>query len=438
MTGVLGRRRCTPEQAAGHVRSEDVLAIPVGTGQPSAFLHALGERDDFRRLVVFSALVTEPYRLFTRPGVRLLSGFFGPLERAWAAAGHDVHFVPADFRRFHAIARRLAPRVMATLATPPDAEGRMSLSLHAGATVEALHAAGRDPERLLVVEANPRLPRTLGLPPDHPHALHVDEVDLLVESERPLFELLDPEPTSVQRAIAEHVLELVPDGATLQTGIGGVPSEVAELLAQGPGTDFGIHTEMFTTGLMRLHQAGKITNRKGIHDGYSVTTFAAGPAELYAWLDGCESVRFLPVSLVNDPSVIARNRRMVSINAALAVDLLGQVMADTIDGRQHSGIGGHEDFVTGPAFSEGGRSLVCLPSTVEVDGRTLSRIVATLPAGAAVTTPRHQVDVVVTEWGAAELAGRSVEERVRALLRVAHPDFRDELHAEAARRFGLS
>lgn len=194
---------------------------------------------------------------------------------------------------------------------------------------------------------------------------------------------------------------------------------------------------MFTTGLMRLHQAGKVTNRKGVHDGYSVTTFAAGTNELYRWLDGREDVRFLPVWAVNDPVTIARNRRMIAINGALAVDLLGQVMADTIDGRQHSGIGGHEDFAMGPAFSEGGRSLICLPCSAQVDGRRVSRIVAALPEGAAVTTPRHQVDVVITEWGAAELAGRTVEERARALLALAHPELREGLRAEAAKRLGL-
>jgi acyl-CoA hydrolase len=433
----LEAKRETAAAAAARLRPNDTLAVPLGPGVPSALLHALGEREDFRSLRVFAALLPEPYRLFTRAGVRLLSGFFGPIERALAAAGHDVQFVPADFRRFAAIARRLQPRVVASLATPPDSQGRMSLALHAGATLDALHAAGRDPERLLVVEVNPGLPRTLGLPPEHPHALSVEEADVILESDRPVFTLPDPETTPVQRAIAEHIQAFVPEGATLQTGIGGIPSEVAELLAQGPRGGYGVHSEMFTTGLMRLHAAGMVTNRKGIYDGYSVTTFAAGTPELYQWLNENETVRFLPASVVNDPAVIARNRRMVSINGALAVDLLGQVLADTIDGRQHSGIGGHEDFVGGPAFSEGGRSLVCLPSTVQVAGRARSRILAGVPPGGCVTTPRHQVDVVVTEWGAAELAGRTLAERAGALIRIAHPDFRDALREELARRTPL-
>jgi acyl-CoA hydrolase len=210
-----------------------------------------------------------------------------------------------------------------------------------------------------------------------------------------------------------------------------------ELLADAEGGDFGIHTEMFTNGLMKLHSKGKVTNRKGIYDGFSACTFAAGTRDLYDWLEGQEEVRFLPVEQINDPSIIARNRCMISINGALAVDLEGQIAADMVDGRQYSGIGGHEDFVNGASFSEGGRSLICLPSTARVrfDGgeRVVSRLVPAFPPGTSVTTPRHQVDVVITEWGVAELAGRSVDERAAALAEIAHPDFRDELHAQAAK-----
>jgi acyl-CoA hydrolase len=307
----------------------------------------------------------------------------------------------------------------------------MSLSLHAGASVEALREAGRDPERLLVVEANPNLPRTLGLPPEAPHALHVDEVDVIVEAASPAPVIPEPEATDVERAIAQHARRFIADGATLQTGIGGVPSQVVSLLAAGSGGDYGIHSEMFTTGLMRLHRAGKVTNRKGFCDGVSICTFAAGSQELYDWLDGNPDVRFLPVDRVNDPSLIARNRRMISLNGALAVDLLGQVAADTIGARQYSGIGGHEDFVQGPGLVLADRSLICLPSTANAAGRRVSRIVAHFEPGTAVTTPRHQVDVIVTEFGAAELQGRTTAERARALIEIAHPEFRDELRKAA-------
>jgi acyl-CoA hydrolase len=421
-------------EAAGLIHPRDTLGLPLGPGIPGAFVHALGARDDFEELVVSCGLLVDWFELFTRRGVRLLSGFFGPVERGLRAGGHDVHYVPADFRRFGVILEQFPPRVMATAATPPDADGRLSLSLHAGATVAELRRCGRDPERVLVVEANRRLPRTLGLLPMYPHTLHVDEIDVLVESDVAPFEIADPPPDDVDRAIATHAMRFIHDGCTLQTGIGAVPNLIAGRLAEGPGGDYGIHSEMFTNGLMRLHQAGKVTNRKGIYEGVSICTFAAGTKELYAWLDGQEAVRFLPVEAVNDPELIARNRSMVSINGALAVDLTGQVAADTVDGRQHSGTGGHEDFVGASGLSVSDRSLVCLPSTARLkEGRRLSRIVASFGSEMLVTTPRHQVDVVVTEHGAAELRGRTVDERAEALAAVAAPEFREELRS--AKRF---
>ncbi len=219
----------------------------------------------------------------------------------------------------------------------------------------------------------------------------------------------------------------------MQTGIGGVPSSIVGVLADGSGGDYGVHSEMFTTGLMRLHQAGKVTNaHKGEYPGVSISTFALGTAELYAWLDGNPDVRFLPVDVVNAPDVIARNHHVVSINGALAVDLYGQIVADRLHGRQYSGIGGHEDFVAQSGLELSDRSLICLPSTASVNGLTVSRIVANLTEGTTVTSPRHQVDVVITEHGVAELRGRTVRERATALADIAHPDFRDGLRAAAA------
>jgi len=420
-------KKLTCHEAAALIEPGDSLAIPLGPGQPGSFLHALGERDDFDGLTVFGALLVDFYPLFTKKGVKLLSGFYGPVERILVDAGHDVEFVPADFRRFTSIARDLAPRVMATNAAPPDADGRLSLSLHAGATVEELHRCAADPERLLIVEVNPALPRTVGLPPEHLHSFALDEIDVLVESDRDVFILPDTEPSDVERAIADHASRFIQDGATLQTGIGGIPSAVMGLLADAPGGDYGVHSEMFTTGLMKLHQAGKVTNKKGVYDGFSACTFAGGTRELYDWLDGNSDVRFLPVAHINEPGLISRNRSLVSINGALSVGLCGQIAADTLDGRQFSGIGGHEDFVAGAAFSDHGRSLVCLPATARRDGRLVSRIVTDLPLGTLVTTPRHQTDVVITEFGAAELAGRTVRERAEALIAIAHPDMREAL-----------
>ncbi len=419
--------KLTLEDAAAQVRPVDSLALPLGPGQPLSFLHALGRRDDFERLDVFSALLTGFFEVFTREGVTLRSGFFGPVERALRAQGRDVQFIPADFRRFRPIAEQGRPRVMATNVAPPDAEGWCSLSLHAGATVEELQRCGADPERVLIAEFNEKLPRTFGLPPEQRHALHLDEIDFLVESEHDPIALPDPEPGEIDRAIAEHVRAFIPEGATLQTGIGAVPNMVATLLAEGEGGDFGIHSEMFTDGLMRLHQAGKITNQKGVYDGISVATFAFGTTDLYTWLHENPDVRFLPVRLVNEPALVSRNRRMISINAALSIDAAGQVAADTLAGRQFSGIGGHEDFVEAAGEALEDRSLICLPATTTVDGQLISRIVPQLGPGTLVTTPRHQVDIVVTEYGSAELFGRTVEQRRDALASIAHPDFREAI-----------
>jgi len=428
----MAPRLLSLEDAAALVRSVDTLSFPLGPGQPTGFLHALGGRESFEDLQVFGALLVDLYEVFTRPGVHYLSGFFGPAERFLLAAGADIQFVPADFRRFEPILRALKPRIMCTVASPPDPEGYLSLTVHAGASVDALHQAGADPDRLLIVESNAKFPRTFGLG-DHHHRLHLDEIDVLVESDRDPVNIADVPAGAAERTIAEFAAAFVTDGCTLQTGIGSIPNTVATMLAEGPGGDYGIHSEMFTSGLMRLHQAGKVTNaRKGIFEGVSVTTFAAGVPELYEWLDDNADVRFLPVSIVNAPETIARNHKMVMVNGAVSIDLAGQAIADTVGGKQYSGIGGHEDFTMPSGLELEDRSLLCLPSTVEVGSSVVSRLVAQHPAGSIVTTPRHQLDAVVTEFGVAELRGLTVRQRAAALAALAHPDFRDDLETAAA------
>jgi len=425
----------TAEQAAALLKPTDTLGIPLGPGQPPAFLRALGEREDWTDLRVYGALLAVLTELFSRQGVHYLSGFFGPLERALRGAGADIEFTPADFRRFGPLLERQAPRVMATVATPPDADGWCSLSLHAGGTIGELRRAGADPQRLLVVEVSDSYPRTFGLGADR-HALHVDEIDVLVRSTDAPLALRggDAAPTDVDQAIARHAVAFIPSGATLQTGIGSIPNQIATLLADGDGGDYGLHSEMFTDGCMKLHRAGKISNaRKGQYDGVSVTTFAFGSADLYAWLDENSDVAFLPVEIVNSPEVIGANDDMVSINGALAVDVHGQVVADTIAGDQFSGIGGAEDFVAGAGLELSDRSLICLPSTFSKGEVLQSRIVPWFGPGAVITTPRHQVAVIVTEYGVAELEGLTVQERGEALAVIAHPQFRDELLAAAGR-----
>jgi acyl-CoA hydrolase len=429
-------RTLSAADAAALLEPVDTLGIPLGPGQPPALLAALGEREDWEDLRVYGALLLVGTELFSRPGVHYLSGFFGPIERALRDMGTNISFAPADFRRFSPLLEEQAPRVMTTVAAPPSGEGWCSLSLHGGGTIAELRRAGQDPDRLLIAEVSENFPATFGLPPDYPHAVHVDEIDVLVESDAAPFPLQEQPPTDVDRAIADHAAAFIPEGATLQTGIGSVPSVLVGLLAEGERGDFGVHSEMLTTGLMHLHESGKVTNRKGQFDGVSVVTFAAGTEELYDWLRGNQDVAFLPVDVVNSPDVISRNRNMITINGAMAVDIQGQVVADSIRGKQFSGIGGHEDFVSGAALDLSDRSLLCLPSTVTVGDEARSRIVPFFEAGEVITTPRHQVDVIVTEYGAAELQGKTVHQRGEALAAIAHPEFRDELFEAAERASG--
>src|SRR5215218_4304768 len=424
------------EQAAARLNVADTLGIPLGPGQPPAFLRALGDRKDWTDLRVYGALLAVLTELFSHQGVRYLCGFYGPLERGLRDGGANVEFTPADFRRFGPLLERQAPRVMTTVATPPDTDGWCSLSLHAGGTIAELHRAGADPERLLIVEASDAYPRTFGIGEQNRHSVHVDEIDILVRSsEQPLaLPGGDAPPSDVDREIARHAVDYMPSGVTLQTGIGSIPNQIATLLAEGDGGEFGLHSEMFTDGCMRLHEAGKVTNtRKGQYDGVSVTTFAFGSPDLYAWLNDNSEVAFLPVEIVNAPEVIAANHHIVTINGALAIDIHGQVVADTIAGGQFSGIGGAEDFVAGAGLQLSDRSLICLPSTFEKNGQLQSRIAPWFGPGAVITTPRHQVDVIITEYGAAELEGRTIRERGEALAAIAHPQFRGDLLAAAER-----
>lgn len=419
------------EDAVALIRSEDTLAVPLGPGVPGGFMHALGARTDFTNLQIFGALMPDLYAVLALPGVHYRSGFFGPAERFLRDSGASIDYVPADFRRFEPILEFLKPRVVATAGAPP-VDGWVSLSVHAGASVDELHRAAADPDRIVIVEVSEKFPRTFGVLPEHGHRIHVDNIDALIETDREPLNLADAPASEDDLAIAQFALTFIRSGSTLQTGIGGIPNQIATFLANSDLGDFGIHSEMFTTGLMRLHQAGKVTNRKGSDfDGFSPTTFAAGIPELYSWLHENDHVRFLPVKIVNSPDIISRNRDMITINGALAIDLSGQVMADSINGVQFSGVGGHEDFVSGPGLRLEGRSLVCLPSTSTVNGTLTSRILPQFPSGSVVSTPRHQIDVVITEFGIAELEGRTIRERSRALAQISHPQFRDELLASA-------
>ncbi len=423
---------CTPDEAAAKVRPTDTLGMGLGPANPDAFLTALGRRDDWEHLEIGGALTLGYYDVFTRPQVTYRCGFFGPAERLLLAQGHGVEHVPGGFRQFEPILSRFAPRIMTAQAAPIPGGDRVNLSLHYGATRPELLRAGTDPDRLLIVEVNPRLPRTQSLAPEFDNTIPLDVIDVLVDASPTPFALPDPTPDAIDAAIAAEAVRYVADAATLQIGIGSVPNMVAAALAAGPLGDFGVHSEMFTNGLMQLHQAGKVSNaRKGVYDGVSVTTFALGSPELYEFLEDNEEIAFLDVATVNDPSVISRNANFVSVNGALCVDLYGQIVADSIGGRQISGVGGQEDFIAGAEIHLDAHSLVCLRSTAEVEGERVSRIVGVLPEGSVVSTPRHHTGVVVTEHGSAELVGLTVRERAHALVDIAHPDFRPELRRVA-------
>ena len=415
--------------AAALIAPRDVVLCGFVSGQPKGILDALGARTDLEDVRILTGILATPYAFLQNPNVHVRSGFFGPIERMARSAGVRVDFLPGDFHGLERIALQTKPRVVLAVTTAPDADGWLSFGTHAGASYRPFLEAARDPARLAIAEVNPHMPRVDGLDAFGRNRVHVAEVDAWTTHDAPLLELPDTPASSEELTIADHVLGLVEAGATLQFGIGAVPNEVAARLASGPLGDFGIHTEMFSDGVMQLHQAGKVTNRKGLYDGVSVGTFALGSGALYRWLDRNPDARMLPVSATNDPALLRSLRSFVSVNGCLAVDLLGQVAADNVDGRQYSGIGGAESFVMGAAEAPGGKSVLCLKSTVTVAGVRRSTIVRSFAAPAVVTTPRHHVQWVVTEHGAVDLSLLSDLERAEALTAIAHPDFRDALRA---------
>jgi acyl-CoA hydrolase len=304
--------------------------------------------------------------------------------------------------------------------SPPDDFGFMSLGPGVDITLTAAKHA-----RHLIIEVNDQCPRTLG-----DTFLHVSKADAIVETSHPLPEYHKGEITDVHRAIAAHAANLIPDGATLQTGIGGIPDAV--LLALVHHKDLGVHTEMFSDGLIELIQSGVVNNeRKTLHPHKVISGFVLGTRKLFDFIHDNPIFEFHPTSYTNDPFVIAQNERMVAINSALEVDLTGQVCADSLGHLPYSGIGGQVDFIRGAARSKGGVPIIALPSTAR-EG-TVSRIVPVLRPGAGVVTSRGDVHYVVTEFGVASLHGKTLRQRAEALIQIAHPRFREELLREAER-----
>lgn len=306
--------------------------------------------------------------------------------------------------------------------TPPDKHGYVSLGVSVGGTKPACLNA-----KMVIAQVNDQMPRTMG-----ESFLHVSQLTCCVEASTPLPELGGGTIGEVEEAIGRNVASLVEDGSTLQLGIGTIPDAVLKFL--GDKKDLGIHSEMFSDGVVELVEAGNITNqKKTLHRGKSVATFLMGTRRLYDYVDNNPAVAMYPVQYVNDPYVIAQNDNLVSINSCVQIDIMGQVVSTSAGLRQISGVGGQIDFVRGANMSKGGRAIMAMPSTT--GGGKISKIVPFLDQGSAVTTSRNDVNYVVTEYGIAQLRGKNLRQRAEELIAIAHPDFRDELRAEFRRRY---
>lgn len=308
--------------------------------------------------------------------------------------------------------------------SPPDENGMMSFGVSNDYTKPAAKAA-----KIVIAEVNPNMPRVHG-----DNFIHIDDVDYIVETNNPIFELQPPKISDVEKAIGENCASLIENGSTLQLGIGAIPDAV--LMFLDDKKDLGIHTEMFSDGVLELVEKGVINNsKKSLHPGKMVSTFLMGSKKLYDFVHDNPMVELYPVDYVNHPAVIMKNDNIVSINSCLQVDLMGQVSSESIGLQQFSGVGGQVDYVRGASMAKGGKSIIAIPSTA-AKGK-LSRIVPFIDQGSAITTSRNDVHYVVTEYGIANLKGKTLRERAKALIDIAHPDFRENLMAEYHKRFEL-
>ena len=422
------QKRVTAADAVSHVRNNDVIVVPTGVGETPTLLTELSERRrSFSGVQVAQILPLRKYGYFdptTAEHVRHVAYFFGGASRPGGQAGW-IDFIPAYFSELPIlIARGLTPvDVVFSMASEMDEHGYFSLSLATDYTMAAVARA-----RVIVLEVNPNVPFANG-----DCHIHVSQVTALVESSEPLLEVGLPKIGAVQEAIGKYVAELIPDGATLQIGYGGIPDAVGMQLTEKQ--DLGIHTEMVGDGIMTLVEAGVVTNRrKNYHRGKMLATFALGSKKLYQFMHRNPALEMHPVSFTNDPFLAGMNDNLISVNATMQVDLIGQCGSESLGFTPYSGTGGQSDFVRAANRSNGGKPFMVLPSTAK--NNTISRIVPTLSTGTHVTTSKNDVNYVVTEFGVAQLRGKSAKQRAAALIAIAHPDFRPELR-EAARRMNL-
>lgn len=421
----------TVEEALSKIKSGDEIISALGAAEPRGFMERLHEvHQQVRDVTVVTCLPMGKYEYFTNPKYKesfSMEGWFYSPEIRKAHMNGNISFIPNHLHL--ASTKRLAyrkPNIFVGTASRMDKHGYLSISL--SATYERDMMENAD---LVILEVNPNMPRSFG-----DTVISINDVDYIIESEYlpPVLPYITP--SEKDQLIGNYVAELVEDGSTLQLGIGGIPNAVAAAL--GNKQDLGIHTEMFTDGMVDLVQRGVVTNRKKtLKPDKMVATFALGSQKLYDFIDDNPGVEILRGRWVNDPYIIGQNYKMVSINTTLEIDLTGQCCSESIGHRQYSGTGGQADTAIGAQISPGGKSIIALYATTSVSSngaegkRIISKIVPTLTNGATVSLSRNDVDFVVTEFGIAALRGTPVRERIKRLINIAHPDFRNELREEA-------
>jgi len=417
----------TADEAVRKIKSNDRVVTGHACGEPKEIIDAMVRNKDLYENVEIVHMVSMGKSEYCKPEMavnfRHNSIFAGGTTREAILDGR-ADFTPCFFSEVPKMFKEgtLPVDVALVQLSVPDEHGYCSFGVSNDYTKPAAEAA-----KIVIAELNDKMPRTLG-----DSFIHVSDIDYIVETSNDIIELKPPKIGEVEKAIGENCAKLIEDGSTLQLGIGAIPDAVLLFLKEKK--DLGIHSEMISDGVVELIEAGVITNKaKTLHHGKSVVTFLMGTKRLYDYVNGNPSVEMYPVDYVNNPCVIAENYKMVSINSCIQVDLMGQVAADTIGLKQFSGVGGQVDFVRGAAMAKGGKSIIAMPSTAS-KGK-LSRIVPILDEGATVTTSRNDINYVVTEFGIAELKGKTLKERAKALINVAHPDFRDALIKEWEKRF---